>query len=219
MIEPTRILGSSEEYGSWNISCRSRRCRRSSPGPSAKTLWPSSNTVPEFGRSSATTTRPIVVLPQPDSPTRPNVSPAVTVNETLDTACTLATWRWRIAPAVTGNSLTRSRTSSSGTSGPVTGSWPSGPACWTASAAAPAAGPFCAPAPGPSTGCQQENRCPAVSPVSGGSCSRHLSLARLHRGANRQPSGGRDRSGGSPPIVSSRRLLSWLSRGIEASSA
>ena len=76
--------------------------------------WPSSSTAPELGCSSATTTRPIVVLPQPDSPTRPNVSPAVTVNETLDTACTAATLRCRIAPAVTGNSLTRSRTSSRG---------------------------------------------------------------------------------------------------------
>ena len=76
--------------------------------------WPPSSTEPEFGRSSATTTRPMVVLPQPDSPTRPNVSPAFTVNETSDTACTLATRRCKIAPDVTGNSLTRLRTSSRG---------------------------------------------------------------------------------------------------------
>ena len=76
--------------------------------------WPFSSTAPESGRSSATTTRPMVVFPQPDSPTRPNVFPAATVNETLETACTAATLRCRIAPAVTGNSLTRSRTSSRG---------------------------------------------------------------------------------------------------------
>src|SRR4029077_5827606 len=59
----------------------------------------------------------MVVLPQPDSPTRLNVSPAFTVNETSDTACTLATRRCRIAPDVTGNSLTRLRTSSRGVPG------------------------------------------------------------------------------------------------------
>ena len=77
-----------------------------------------------------------------------------------------------------------------------------------------------APAPaGPSTGCQQENRCAKVSPVSGGSSVRHRSVARLHRGANRHPGGGSDRSGGSPPMLSSRCLLSWSSRGIDASRA
>ena len=47
---------------------------------------PCSVTSPEVGRSSATIMRPIVVLPQPDSPTRPNVSPAATENETPETA-------------------------------------------------------------------------------------------------------------------------------------
>jgi hypothetical protein len=39
--------------------------------------------------------------------------------------------------------------------------------------------------------------------MSGGSSVRHLPVARLHRGANRQPGGGWARSGGSPPMVSS----------------
>src|SRR5262249_24614584 len=152
--------------------------------------WPFSSTEPALGRSSATTTRPIVVLPQPDSPTRPNVSPAATVNETLETACTAATWRCRINPAVTGNSLTRSRTSSSGGTGATAVSL-SKPVRDTAATDAPAVAPFPVVASaGPSTGCQQENRCAAVSPVSGGSWSRHLSVARLHLGANRQPVGG-----------------------------
>ena len=151
MMEPTRILGSSDEYGSWNINCRSRRCRRNSPPLSAEMSWPFSSTEPESGRSSATTTRPIVVFPQPDSPTRPNVSPAATVNETVETACTAATLRCRMAPAVTGNSLTRSRTSSRGGTGAIAAS-PSGPAGRAATCAAAEA-----PA-GPSTGCQHENR-------------------------------------------------------------
>ena len=58
-----------------------------------------------------------------------------------------------------------------------------------------------------------------LAPVSGGSSARHLSVARPHRGANRQPGGGSARSGGSPGMFSSRWLLSWLSRGMEPSSA
>ncbi len=70
-------------------------------------------TLPEFGFSSATISLPIVVLPQPDSPTSPNVSPALTVKETSETACTAPALRCRMAPEVTGYSLTRLRTSSS----------------------------------------------------------------------------------------------------------
>src|SRR5215831_8104350 len=113
--------------------------------------WPFSNTEPALGRSSATTTRPIVVLPQPDSPTRPNVSPAATANETSETACTAATWRCKITPAVTGNSLTRLRTSSSGGTG-ATAVSPSGPGDDTAPTDAGAVAPFPVPAsPAPST--------------------------------------------------------------------
>ncbi len=43
---------------------------------------------PEVGCSSATTIRPIVVLPQPDSPTTPRVSPRLTSNDTPSTALT-----------------------------------------------------------------------------------------------------------------------------------
>ena len=37
--------------------------------------WPSNTTLPPVGSSSRVTSRPVVVLPQPDSPTRPSVSP------------------------------------------------------------------------------------------------------------------------------------------------
>src|SRR6202042_579808 len=146
-----------------------------------------------------------------------------TINDTLETACTAATLRCRIAPAVTGNSLTSSRTSSSGDPA-ATPSAPSGTldgaAGRSATACARGAVPSAAPAPdGPSTGCQQENRCAWVSPVSGGSSVRHRSVARLQRGANRHPGGGSDRAGGSAPMLSSRWLLSWSSRGIDASRA
>ena len=86
---------------------KSRRPRRRSPRLSFVTSLPSNRIAPEVGFSSATTSRPIVVLPQPDSPTRPNVSPSRTEKETSETALTLPILRCRTAPAVTGNSLTR----------------------------------------------------------------------------------------------------------------
>src|SRR5260221_13280805 len=221
MIAPTRILGSSEEYGSWSISCRFWGSLRRSPPLRAEMSRPANRTLPEFGRSSATIILPIVVFPQPDSPTRPNVSPAFTVNDTSETACTAPALRCKIAPALTGYSLTTLRTSSSTEPGST----------WSGPVAASGAGrrldtvtavlvPLPSVAPiGPSTGCQHANRCSPVSPVSGGSSDRHLSVARLHLAADRHPAGGLARSGGRPGMLSSRWEASWLSRGIETSSA
>ena len=50
----------------------------------------------------------MVVLPQPDSPTRPKVSPLRMENDTSETALTLPTLRWSTTPDVTGNSFTKS---------------------------------------------------------------------------------------------------------------
>ena len=41
--------------------------------------WPSNSIVPPVGSSSRVISRPIVDLPQPDSPTTPRVSPAAHV--------------------------------------------------------------------------------------------------------------------------------------------
>ena len=98
IAEPTRIRGSSEAYGSWNISCRSRRRRRSCRPRSRACRRPRSGSSPPVGRSSAEISQPIVVLPQPDSPTSPNVSPRRTVNETSETALTEPSLRWMTAP-------------------------------------------------------------------------------------------------------------------------
>src|SRR6185369_2227700 len=65
--------------------------------------------------------RPTVVLPQPDSPTSPSVSPRRTSNETWSTARTQAPVRWR-TPIFTGKCLTRSTTSTSGVPPPDDGS-------------------------------------------------------------------------------------------------
>src|SRR5699024_10015605 len=67
-------------------------------------------TDPEVGSSSRITDLPVVDFPQPDSPTSPRVSPALTSNEISETAWTVPTWRLN-TPPVMGNSLTRLRTS------------------------------------------------------------------------------------------------------------
>src|SRR6266542_3192460 len=65
--------------------------------------------------------RPVVDLPQPDSPTRPSVSPRLMENDTPSTARTAPTLRWKMMPWVSGKCITRSRTSSSVSSPVVAG--------------------------------------------------------------------------------------------------
>ena len=49
---------------------------------------PSKTTLPAVGSSSLTSIRAVVDFPQPDSPTSPSVSPALTLKETFSTART-----------------------------------------------------------------------------------------------------------------------------------
>ena len=51
---------------------------------------PSNSTVPPVGSSSRVTSRDVVDLPQPDSPTRPRVWPSLTVKLMPSTALTVA---------------------------------------------------------------------------------------------------------------------------------
>ena len=85
---PTFMRGLSEANGSWKIICMRLRCSRNSPWPSLSTSTPSSSTEPESGSTSRSTERPVVDLPQPDSPTSASVSPAFRLKETFSTACT-----------------------------------------------------------------------------------------------------------------------------------
>src|SRR6266581_8501569 len=55
----------------------------------------------------------VVVLPHPDSPTRPTVSPASIEYETPSTAFTSPIGFWKIRPFMTGKCFFRSRISSS----------------------------------------------------------------------------------------------------------
>ena len=59
--------------------------------------------------------RPVVLLPQPDSPTSPSVSPLRRVNVIPSTARTSPMWRSKRMPSVIGN---QTRTSSTWSSGP-----------------------------------------------------------------------------------------------------
>ncbi len=206
-IDPARMRGSSDAYESWNMYWMSRRSRRySRPLDRARSL-PPKRTAPLVGLSRPTSIRPIVVLPQPDSPTRPSVSPLRMSKDTPATALTVPTWRWS-TPLVTGNSLTRSlaasttpptdcsSTSSSSTltTGSTTVRWPA-----TVFSLAP-------------TGKKHRYVCAVVSPVRSGPSARHLSVAYRQRGANRQPLGRVDqvrrRAGdGVQPLPGLRRLL------------
>ena len=68
---------------------------------------PSKVIFPPVGSSSRVSSRPVVLLPQPDSPTIENVSPRLTAKFTPSTACTAPTWR-RSSPPRIGKCLTRS---------------------------------------------------------------------------------------------------------------
>src|SRR5690606_40025278 len=56
---------------------------------------------------------PVVVFPEPDSPTSPRVCPRRIVNDTSSTACTNCTWRPQNPVRPTGNRIERLRTSTS----------------------------------------------------------------------------------------------------------
>src|SRR5437899_4960546 len=95
-----------EADGSWNIRCTLRRRRRSSDPPTDDSSTPPTKMRPAVGRSSATIMRAMVDLPQPDSPTRPKVSPGATEKDTSAVALSSALWRLMNPPVETEYVLT-----------------------------------------------------------------------------------------------------------------
>src|ERR1043165_7327621 len=85
--------------------CASRRQARSPPFPIAVTSRSSKVTSPLVGSIKRRMQRPVVDLPQPDSPTSPNVSPRKISNVTLSTA--------RSGPSSVGKCLTSDCTETS----------------------------------------------------------------------------------------------------------
>jgi hypothetical protein len=73
--------------------------------------WPSNFTLPAVGSISRRMQRPVVVLPQPLSPTSPSTSPSRTENDTPSTARTWPTVR-DSSPLRIGKYFLRSVTSS-----------------------------------------------------------------------------------------------------------
>ena len=115
--------------------------------------------------------RPVVVLPQPDSPTRPSVSPRRMEKLTPSTALTRAASPPKMPPPM-GKCLTRFRTSRIGAS--VTR----------------------APATARRSDSQQAAVWASATVTSSGRSTRHRSTTKLQRGAKAQPGGSRVRSGG-----------------------
>ena len=74
---PTGSRGLSDDPGSWNTKLTSRRTLRRSSLEIPTMFVPSTDAVPSTNGSSPTMARPIVVLPEPDSPTSPTTSPVL----------------------------------------------------------------------------------------------------------------------------------------------
>ncbi len=100
MIAATVWRGLSEANGSWKMICMSRRrLRRRSPSSRVMSS-PRNRISPEVGSISRMMQRPVVDLPQPDSPTRPSVSPGRMSSVTPSTARTRASSRARNPPLI-----------------------------------------------------------------------------------------------------------------------
>src|SRR5438477_1821613 len=91
-----------------------RRNAKSSLRSALAMSTPSNRISPAVGRSSRRMQRPVVVLPQPLSPTSPRVSPRRTVKSIPSTALTSPTFRLITIPSVTGKCICNPRTSRSG---------------------------------------------------------------------------------------------------------
>ena len=92
-IVPTVCRGFSDEYGSWKIICDVAAQRAQLRARAWVMSRPSKTILPPVGSSSRVISRPVVVLPQPDSPTSASVSPARTSKSTPSTARTAPTCR------------------------------------------------------------------------------------------------------------------------------
>ncbi len=102
-MSPTVRLGFSDEIGSWKIIWMCVRLWRISSSERSARSTPLNVTLPEVGRGNWMIARPLVDLPQPDSPTSPRVSPDLMSKLMPLTAFT-------VRPRPTGNSTTRSST-------------------------------------------------------------------------------------------------------------
>ena len=96
------MRGLNEEPASWNTSCMRWRAARNSAASISEISISSKRTVPAVGSINRVSSRPVVDLPQPLSPTRASVSPRSMVNDTPSTARTAPTVLWPKKPPAIG---------------------------------------------------------------------------------------------------------------------
>ena len=176
---------------------------------------PSKTILPAVGSSSFMIVRPSVVLPQPDSPTMPSVSPARTVRSTPSTARTCPTVCLK-TPALIGKCLTRPSTRRSRRRSTTTRRCRRGSLrlAHDRSAGATRIGATRAP---------RRSGTPRVIAACSAARSSGISVRQTarpcdcaQRGWNAQPGGGVIRLGGWPGIGSSRSLSASSRRGWSA---
>ena len=104
MMSRTVMRGSSEAYGSWKMICICwRRCAHLLRRQCHQVLAGEPHRARASAPPGASTRRPVVVLPQPLSPTSPKVSPAAMSKSTPSTARTAPTTRGSNAPRGSGS--------------------------------------------------------------------------------------------------------------------
>src|SRR5665811_798959 len=116
-MSPTVIRGFSDEYGSCRTIWMLRRTALSALPDSWAISSPWNRIWPAVGFSRRISSRAVVDLPQPDSPTTPRVSPLKSFRSIPSTACTAPTCFLNRMPFVRGKCLTSPRTSRTGSSG------------------------------------------------------------------------------------------------------
>jgi hypothetical protein len=99
-ISPTVMRGLRDAYGSWKIICILRLKGSISDGGREYIGTPSNVTLPAVGSYRRQIVLPAVVLPQPDSPTRPSVSPRSIVKLMSSTALRRARVRLNNPPSI-----------------------------------------------------------------------------------------------------------------------
>src|SRR5437870_4329868 len=113
MMSCTRIRGLSELNGSWNTTCTARRYVINSRPSRPAMSRPANAIAPAVGVSCSRISLEVVVLPHPDSPMRPSVSPASMAKSTPSTAFTHAPPR-PSSPCRAGKCFFSPRTSRTG---------------------------------------------------------------------------------------------------------
>ena len=214
MMSKTGRRGSSAAIGSWNTTWMSlRNCLRSARFRPPVRL-PKTVIVPCAGSARLRISSSVVVLPQPDSPTRPRVSPERMSKEMPSTARTVPTRRLKTAPTVSGKCRCTSVSSSTDgrcarSSRAEGASGISGTGKTSAAVSVPAASSL---RRWHADGCSSP-----TAGISSGSTVAHIGTCTGQRARKGQPAGRLTSDGGLPSIGTRACLPPSSMRGIEPS--